>query len=431
LNDGTLKAVVVERSNPKLSKQRSKIQKAVAKKLKRDVKQESLKHSDISDDSSNIDGMFFILPLDTDGFVSDVIHPFGEEGDTMTQNDNSLDDKLQHWGIKGMEWKHKKKKNDDDLKNKLSSLISRMKKKAKPIAKKVERTAKKAVHDSKPVLKKVEHEAKKQASSARKKAVKQIARVKKEAKEKWNGKPVKSKKPLSYSTDFVGDAKKRSAKANEALSKKRTAEGRKEIQGRAKSLKKAWENEHWKNLTKEVRKEQKDKAVGDYYNKMKKSQDAKAANKNKAINDYYKNASKSEAARKSADAKKQKSVDKYWKNKTKSDKPHSAKNVKDFGNKFGAKESLKQIGVESKRTAKRVTDSVDKGIKKEVKKALKSVDKTKAELVKNSKPKWEVIDLNKADHIGKLKRDKKAEAMFRSKKFQDAYKKHTRKKQHQ
>lgn len=65
------------------------------------------------------------------------------------------------------------------------------------------------------------------------------------------------------------------------------------------------------------------------------------------------------------------------------------------------------------------------------KSVVKSINKIKKKAVTNSKPKYKVIDIDKVDHIGKLKRDKKAEAMFRSKKFQKAYKKHEQEKAHE
>lgn len=99
LPDGTLKATIVERHNPKLNKQRADIAKATKKlavkqaKAEAKAKEESLKHSDQNDEPSNLDGMFFIIKMDSDGFPDDVISPF-----------ELADDSVQHSGVKGMRW---------------------------------------------------------------------------------------------------------------------------------------------------------------------------------------------------------------------------------------------------------------------------------------------------------------------------------------
>lgn len=90
LSDGTLKATIVERDNPKLTKQRNAIVKATNKTIKRS---ESLKHSSEKVDTSSLDGMFFIITLDEDGFPDDVIPPFDSDDDTIQQS-----------GVKGMRW---------------------------------------------------------------------------------------------------------------------------------------------------------------------------------------------------------------------------------------------------------------------------------------------------------------------------------------
>ena len=56
------------------------------------------------------------------------------------------DDNLKHWGIKGMSWKHKKKKNDEDLKDRLRSLIKNAKSKAGKSAKKAKTAVVKTEH---------------------------------------------------------------------------------------------------------------------------------------------------------------------------------------------------------------------------------------------------------------------------------------------
>lgn len=96
LPDGTLKATVVERNNPKLSKQRSAITKSVNKILARQAKQtEAITHADQTGETSKLDGMFFIIKMDADGFPDEVLSPFGAE---QTSNEN-----VQHSGIEGIQ----------------------------------------------------------------------------------------------------------------------------------------------------------------------------------------------------------------------------------------------------------------------------------------------------------------------------------------
>jgi hypothetical protein len=98
LPDGTLKATIVERDNPKLAKQRAAITKALNKAAKKAAKsEEPLTHADKEIDSSNLDGMFFLIKPDEDGFPDDVISPF----DDIQHGINEL---LQHSGVKGMHW---------------------------------------------------------------------------------------------------------------------------------------------------------------------------------------------------------------------------------------------------------------------------------------------------------------------------------------
>lgn len=92
--DGTARATVVPRSNPKLDKQRASINKAI-EKLK---KKQAIQHSDQTDPLENLDGMFFIIKLDEDGFPDDVLSPF----DDIEQSD--IDDILKHVGVRGMRW---------------------------------------------------------------------------------------------------------------------------------------------------------------------------------------------------------------------------------------------------------------------------------------------------------------------------------------
>lgn len=80
--DGTLKAVVVERNNPKLAKQRNAIVKATNKAIK---KESTLKHSSDTEEEVNLDGMFFLITPDDEGFPDDVISPF-DDGEDIQQS---------------------------------------------------------------------------------------------------------------------------------------------------------------------------------------------------------------------------------------------------------------------------------------------------------------------------------------------------------
>lgn len=75
--DGTMKATIVERSNPKLNKQRS-----------------SINHAESDDSTSVLDGMPFIIIPDDDGFADRVVSPFEDDEE----------DTIQHYGVKGMKW---------------------------------------------------------------------------------------------------------------------------------------------------------------------------------------------------------------------------------------------------------------------------------------------------------------------------------------
>lgn len=99
--DGTLKAQVRERNTQKLNTQRQAIVKAADKRKKREESR-TLKQSAITSSMSDIDGMFFLILPDEDGFPMDVITPF--ESDDIIQQSEVLDDVLQHFGVKGMRW---------------------------------------------------------------------------------------------------------------------------------------------------------------------------------------------------------------------------------------------------------------------------------------------------------------------------------------
>lgn len=111
LHGGTLKAVIVERDNPKLAKQRAAITKATAKLAKREaaktIQQSMLLHAEKLDETSDLDGMFFLITLDEDGLPDDVIPPFDDEDDI--QQSHPLDDVLLHYGVKGMKWDEAKR----------------------------------------------------------------------------------------------------------------------------------------------------------------------------------------------------------------------------------------------------------------------------------------------------------------------------------
>jgi hypothetical protein len=92
---GTLKAVVVDRQNAKLAKQRASISKSMTKNRKRELNHSALDAEESVDDLKD---MFFIITVDKDGFPDNVISPF----DDLEQNDG--DETLLHYGVKGMQW---------------------------------------------------------------------------------------------------------------------------------------------------------------------------------------------------------------------------------------------------------------------------------------------------------------------------------------
>jgi hypothetical protein len=268
----------------------------------------------------------------------------------MLQNDNQ-DDKLQHWGIKGMEWKHhKKSKKEEEIKKKLSALIKQIKSKSKNGAKTAKKVADKIAKETKPVAKDIAKKVKKEVGHGKTEAVKIKKQLGKKIRERSSNveKPkVKTKskdKNTKYTMDFVAEAKKNREKASNALSKKRTSEGRKEQQSKASTLKKAWENEHWKNLTNEVRAAKKDEAVNDHWEKVNKDKVAKAASKDKAVNDYWKKVKKAKAAQGSRTKKKAKAVKDYWKNIAKEEKArkHNDKTNREAAKRIKAREAFRK-----------------------------------------------------------------------------------------
>lgn len=116
MSDGTLKANIVERENIKLSKQRQAINKAANKRAAREAK--TLKQSAITDSEENIDGMFFIILPDEDGFPDEIVQPFEDELQQFTDLDNTL----QHFGVKGMRWGVRRDNRKVTVRDKLSSM---------------------------------------------------------------------------------------------------------------------------------------------------------------------------------------------------------------------------------------------------------------------------------------------------------------------
>lgn len=114
MGDGTLKAVVENRSTAKLDRQMSKVTKGALKNEQREIKK-SLKHSD--EDLEILDGMVFVITTDEQGWPDDVLE-FTE--DTMTQSDDDTyisdplptERTLVQVGVKGMRWGVRKKRKD-------------------------------------------------------------------------------------------------------------------------------------------------------------------------------------------------------------------------------------------------------------------------------------------------------------------------------
>jgi len=102
MGDGTMKAVVESRNTAKLNKQMTSITKAANKR--------NMTHSDA--DLDIINGMFFILGLDDDGFPEDVYDYTQMQEASIEQSDykskwiqiNDKEELLIHVGVKGMRW---------------------------------------------------------------------------------------------------------------------------------------------------------------------------------------------------------------------------------------------------------------------------------------------------------------------------------------
>lgn len=106
MGDGTMKAVVESRNTAKLNKQMISITKAANK--------HNITHSDA--DLDIVNGMFFLLDLDDDGFPEDVYDYTQMQEESIEQSDykskwiqiNDEEELLIHYGVPGMRWGVKK-----------------------------------------------------------------------------------------------------------------------------------------------------------------------------------------------------------------------------------------------------------------------------------------------------------------------------------
>lgn len=127
MGDGTIKAVVEDRNTVKLNKQMASVTKSANKRAKKEA-EKSIKHSD--SDLDILDGMFFIITVDSEGWpedvyeytegavLSEVVQQSGLEDVYIGELDH--DDILKHWGVKGMKWGVRKSRsaNSDSKKEK-------------------------------------------------------------------------------------------------------------------------------------------------------------------------------------------------------------------------------------------------------------------------------------------------------------------------
>jgi hypothetical protein len=90
LSDGTFKATIVERNNPKLNKQRASITKAVENRLKKEgsIKHAAFDDEDDDDDATNLHGMSFIILPDEDGFPDEIVEPFDSDEHDIKHSDS-------------------------------------------------------------------------------------------------------------------------------------------------------------------------------------------------------------------------------------------------------------------------------------------------------------------------------------------------------
>lgn len=121
--DGTLKAEVAPRKNPKIDKQMAKLTRYHDKMDRRDEykkrreQQKKIKHSDVPEESDNIEdliGLEFDLPVDEDGFVTNIDIPnLGGEDLEHSVKMELGEDFLEHYGVKGMKWGVRKEEDEE------------------------------------------------------------------------------------------------------------------------------------------------------------------------------------------------------------------------------------------------------------------------------------------------------------------------------
>lgn len=153
MGDGTIKAVVEDRNTVKLNKQMASVTKAANKRAKKEA-EKSVKHAD--SDLDILDGMFFIITVDSEGWPEDVYEY--TEGAVLSEvvqqsgledvyiGDRDDDDILKHWGVKGMKWGVRKSRsaNSDSKKEKPPKKPSKrqLKKEAEKLRKESNKLAK-------------------------------------------------------------------------------------------------------------------------------------------------------------------------------------------------------------------------------------------------------------------------------------------------
>lgn len=123
--DGTMTAKVVPRRNAKIEKQYKGINKADERRTRKEaratrkaanaeLKQSDLMHVEAPTDD-DFEGLEFLLVLDDEGFVDDIISPFDDEGDDdldlelEQSTEDEVDSFLAHYGVRGMKWGVRKK----------------------------------------------------------------------------------------------------------------------------------------------------------------------------------------------------------------------------------------------------------------------------------------------------------------------------------
>lgn len=142
MDDGTIKAVVKNRDTVKLNKQMASVTKAATNRANKEA-EKTIKHADT--DLDILDGMFFIITTDSEGWPEDV-HEYTEGSvlsETIRQSGlkdvylGELDDlhSLQHYGIKGMKWGIRRPRGADGLVGGGKGLFRKKKKSKKQLKK--------------------------------------------------------------------------------------------------------------------------------------------------------------------------------------------------------------------------------------------------------------------------------------------------------